>query len=129
MQAAELSSCSLNLIHPKARSIVAMRIIARAISGIQHPIARPNFLCLPDRVNRIPIFREILLFAPEMPRARFQENEKPNYPWEDLTAPSNHFWAEMSMKIFSGERLADTEKEWYWGYSVLMLINSPISQI
>jgi hypothetical protein len=47
--------------------------------GMQHPMARPTFLCLPDRVRGIPIFLDILVLAPEMPRARFQENEKPNF--------------------------------------------------
>ena len=48
------------------------------IRAKQQPMARPNFLCRPDRVSGIPIFLEILPLAPEIPRARFQENEKPS---------------------------------------------------
>jgi len=115
---------------PAAHVTIVATPKRKRLRATQHPMARPNFLCRPDRVNGIPIFREIWLFAPEIPKARFQEKEKPNFlPMGRPQAPSNHFWAEMSMKIFSGERLAGTEKEWYWGYSVLMLINSPISQI
>jgi hypothetical protein len=43
------------------------------------PTARPTFLCRPDRVRVIPNFLEILPFVPEMPSARFQENENPNF--------------------------------------------------
>ncbi len=68
-----------NLIHPGAMAMVARKMTAMMISGMQQPMARPNFLCRPDRVSGIPIFLEILPFAPEIPRARFQENEKPNF--------------------------------------------------
>jgi hypothetical protein len=36
-------------------------------------------LRLPDRVNGIPVFREIRDLAPEMPVALFQEKEKPRF--------------------------------------------------
>jgi len=36
--------------------------------------AAPNFRCLPDRVIGIPIPLDILDFAAEMPKSRFQEN-------------------------------------------------------
>lgn len=49
------------------------------INGMQHPMARPNFLCRPYLVSGMPIFLEILLLTPEMPSGRFQENEKPNF--------------------------------------------------
>ena len=45
----------------------------------QHPIARPTFRCLPERVSGIPVAREIFPFAAEMPSARFHENENPYF--------------------------------------------------
>jgi len=46
-------------------------------SGIQHPTARPIFRRLPERLNGMPVLREIRDFAEEIPVARFHENEKP----------------------------------------------------
>ncbi len=51
----------------------------RPIMTKQQPIAWPNLRCLPDRVRGIPIARDIFPFAEEIPSARFQENEKPNF--------------------------------------------------
>jgi len=39
----------------------------------------PNFRSWPWLVVGIPIERAILPLAPEIPRARFQENERPNF--------------------------------------------------
>lgn len=41
---------------------------------IAHPNAAPSFLCLPERVRGMPIDRDILDFAAEIPNNRFQEN-------------------------------------------------------
>jgi hypothetical protein len=38
------------------------------------PIAAPSFLCRPDRVNGMPIFREIFCLTLVTPINRFQEN-------------------------------------------------------
>ncbi len=46
---------------------------------MEHPIALPTFRCLPPRVRGIPVAFEILLFAAEIPNARFQENENPYF--------------------------------------------------
>ena len=46
-------------------------------SGTQHPAARPILRCRPERVSGMPVFLDIFPFIPEMPVARFQENEKP----------------------------------------------------
>jgi len=48
-------------------------------SGTQHPAALPTFRRRPDLVNGMPVTREIFPFAAEIPRARFAENEKPNF--------------------------------------------------
>jgi len=45
--------------------------------GTQHPAARPTLRCRPDLVSGIPVFRDIFPFIPEMPVARFHENENP----------------------------------------------------
>ena len=45
----------------------------------QHPRHPPALRCLPDFVKGIPVFLEIFDFIPEMPVARFHENEKPNF--------------------------------------------------
>jgi hypothetical protein len=45
----------------------------------QQPNACPAFRCLPPRVKGMPIAREIFPFAAEIPTARFQENENPNF--------------------------------------------------
>lgn len=47
--------------------------------GTHHPKARPIFRWRPERVKGIPVWREILLFMPEMPTARFHEKEKPYF--------------------------------------------------
>ena len=52
---------------------------ARTGPARPHPRARPAILCRPDLVNGMPIFRDSLALAAEMPRARFQEKEKPNF--------------------------------------------------
>jgi len=59
--------------------VVARSTIPMTINGMQHPMARLNFFCRPDLVRGMPIFLDILLLVPEMPSARFQENEKPNF--------------------------------------------------
>lgn len=41
-------------------------------------IMRPTFLSLPLLVKGIPMFFDILPLTPEMPNARFHENDKPN---------------------------------------------------
>jgi hypothetical protein len=48
-------------------------------SGTQQPKARPTLRWRPWRVKGMPILREILPFAAEMPNALFQEKEKPNF--------------------------------------------------
>ncbi len=45
--------------------------------GTQHPAARPTLRCRPDRDNGIPVERETLPFIPEIPVARFKENDSP----------------------------------------------------
>jgi len=40
---------------------------------MRQPMAAPNLRCRPDLVRGIPIFRLSLVFAAEMPKARFQE--------------------------------------------------------
>ena len=47
--------------------------------GMQHPTALPIFLCLPCCVRGIPVFREVLPLALEIPIARFHEKEIPNF--------------------------------------------------
>jgi len=49
------------------------RIINTVSMNVAHPNAAPAFLCLPDLVNGMPILRESLDFAAEIPSARFQE--------------------------------------------------------
>lgn len=49
------------------------------IMGIQQPAERPTLRCLPDRVSGIPIARDSLPFAAEMPTARFHEKENPYF--------------------------------------------------
>ena len=44
-----------------------------------HPSARPVARCRPDFVSGMPIFLEILALAADIPKARFQEKEKPNF--------------------------------------------------
>jgi len=44
-----------------------------------HPIARPAARCRPDFVSGMPIFLESLTLAADIPKARFQEKEKPNF--------------------------------------------------
>ena len=51
---------------------------------MQHPRAAPTFLCLPDLVSGIPIWRESLVFAPDSPTARLHENESPGIPLRRL---------------------------------------------
>lgn len=65
--------------HSMVRRIITMAKVElrMAAIGTQHPAARPTLRCRPDRVKGTPIFREILPFIPEMPVARFHENEKP----------------------------------------------------
>jgi len=116
---------------PAAHVTIVSTPKRKRLRATQHPMARPNFLCRPDRVKGIPIFREIRLFAPEIPRARFQENENPNFlPMGGPHGPSNHFWAEMSMKIFSsvfgsvGEDLAGCELV-DWGVGLKQGLQDP----
>jgi hypothetical protein len=45
--------------------------------GTQQPAARPTLRCRPERVNGTPVLRDIFPFMPEMPEARFHENENP----------------------------------------------------
>ena len=52
---------------------------AAATIMMQQPMALPIFLCLPERVSGIPMAREILPFAEDIPSARFHENEKPYF--------------------------------------------------
>lgn len=42
-------------------------------------ISRPTFLSLPLLVSGIPMFLDTLPLIPEIPNARFQENEIPNF--------------------------------------------------
>ena len=49
-------------------------------SGMQHPSARPSFLCRPDLVSGTPMAREILPLAAERPEALRHENDKPGIP-------------------------------------------------
>jgi hypothetical protein len=44
-----------------------------------HPSARPAARCRPDLVKGIPICLESLAFAVDIPKARFQEKEKPYF--------------------------------------------------
>jgi len=48
-------------------------------AGSRHPASLPTILWRPERVKGIPIFREIRFFIPEIPTARFQDHEKPNF--------------------------------------------------
>ena len=48
-----------------------------AAIGMQQPVARPTLRCRPERVSGTPVCLDIFPFIPEMPVARFQENEKP----------------------------------------------------
>ena len=50
----------------------AMMIRAKRM-GIRHPMSAPNLRCRPDLVRGMPILRLSLVFAAEMPKARFQE--------------------------------------------------------
>lgn len=52
----------------------------------QQPSIRPTLRCRPDRLNGMPIDRESFDFAPEIPKARFHENEKPNLR-RDIVVP------------------------------------------
>lgn len=56
-----------------------IRMAQRTIRSVgnKHPTIFPTFLCLPDLVKGIPVAREILRLAEEMPTARFHENENP----------------------------------------------------
>lgn len=56
-----------------------MNNVVPTINGIQQPVILPIFRWRPDRVSGIPVAREILLFALDMPSARFAEKEKPNF--------------------------------------------------
>ena len=47
--------------------------------GTQHPAIRPNLRCLPERVRGIPIALDILPLADDNPKARRQDQEKPNF--------------------------------------------------
>jgi hypothetical protein len=47
--------------------------------GTQQPAALPTFRWRPDLVSGMPVARDIRPFAAEIPRARFAENEKPNF--------------------------------------------------
>jgi len=48
-------------------------------TGIQQPIMRPIFRCLPDRVSGIPSCLDNRPFAAESPIARFHYHERPNF--------------------------------------------------
>lgn len=56
--------------------MASVELINRAM-GMQQPVARPTLRCRPDRDNGMPVFRDILPFIPDIPVARFHENEKP----------------------------------------------------
>src|SRR5438105_11675726 len=43
------------------------------------PRRRPALRCRPDLVSGIPMARDSLPLADEMPKARFQENDRPNF--------------------------------------------------
>jgi hypothetical protein len=49
-------------------------IIPISKTGTKHPSIDPNLRCLPDLVKGMPILRESLDLAAEIPRRRFQEN-------------------------------------------------------
>ena len=58
------------------------------ITGTQHPAIFPTLRCRPLRDRGMPIFRESLAWACEMPRARLHENERPEMPVPRLRAIS-----------------------------------------
>jgi hypothetical protein len=62
-----------------------LKIIIKIPSGTntnktEQPKTLPTFRWRPDLVSGIPILCEILAFAPEIPKARFHENERPGIP-------------------------------------------------
>jgi hypothetical protein len=60
--------------------ITSISPVIPAVMGTTHPIARPNFRCRPDRVNGMPILREIRPLAADTPSARFHEKDNPGIP-------------------------------------------------
>jgi hypothetical protein len=62
------------------RSTAAIAVPQLAIiiaMAIEQPNARPTLRCRPERVNGMPSCRDSRALAPDIPNARFQENETP----------------------------------------------------
>jgi hypothetical protein len=57
--------------------MAAVAAIKRMYSTTEHPSALPTARWRPERVNGMPICRESLPFAAEIPMALFHEKENP----------------------------------------------------
>jgi hypothetical protein len=62
-------------------AIIALKPAKMRNNGTQQPMAFPILRCRPDRVNGMPICLDNFPFAAEIPKARFQENDKPGMPF------------------------------------------------
>jgi hypothetical protein len=74
--------CSTIRFHTTSRT-AATKVTpktARKAKGTQHPVARPILRWRPERVSGMPVLRDMRPFIPEIPIARFHENEKPCFP-------------------------------------------------
>ena len=60
-----------------SHTAMAVRPPTKSTKNTQQPSIRPSFRCRPERVRGMPVRRDSRALAAEIPRARFQENDKP----------------------------------------------------